>query len=215
MVSASFVVIGTTFGLFLTSIDNVINWITAGLYGGYTAANVVKWYWWRMNGYGYFWGMFAGIGFALILGLPFIPLSPLQAFPIFFLICIGAVVAGSLLTKPTDMATLQEFYLRTRPWGFWGPVHDWLRAEGREVTRNKDFGRDMTNVCVGIIWQTAIVALPIFIVIQDWAKGAIAGVVIAATSLFLKFNWYDNLSDYPPDYRPPSTDAPKTQAEPS
>ncbi len=24
-------------------------------------ANVLKWYWWRFNGYGYFWGMMAGI----------------------------------------------------------------------------------------------------------------------------------------------------------
>ena len=203
IVSTLFVLIGTGFGLFLTSIDNVIIWITAGLYGGYTAANVVKWYWWRMNGYGYVWGMAAGIGFALILGLPFIPIGPLEAFPFFFLVCIGAVVAGSLMTKPTDMATLQEFYLRTRPWGFWGPVLQSLRDEGRDVAPNKDFGRDMTNVGVGIVWQTAIVALPIFVVIQDWTKCAIAAVVIFATSVFLKFNWYDNLVDYPADHHPP------------
>ena len=191
------------------SIDNVINWITAGLYGGYTAANVVKWYWWRMNGYGYFWGMLAGIGFALILSLPLIPISPLQAFPFFFLICIGAVIAGSLLTKPTDMATLQAFYLRTRPWGFWGPVLDALRADGRAAAPNKDFARDMVNVGVGIVWQTSIVALPVFVVIQDWAKCAVAGGVTLATSVFLKFNWYDKLSDYPPDYRPADAKAPE------
>jgi len=27
-------------------------WIVSGLWGGYTAANVLKWYWWRFNGYG-------------------------------------------------------------------------------------------------------------------------------------------------------------------
>ena len=29
--------------------------------GGYTAANVLKWIWWRFNGHGYFWGMLAGL----------------------------------------------------------------------------------------------------------------------------------------------------------
>ena len=36
-------------------------WITFALGGGYTAANVLKWHWWRFNGYGYFWGMLAGM----------------------------------------------------------------------------------------------------------------------------------------------------------
>ena len=30
-------------------------------------ANVLKWYWWRFNGYGYFWGMMAGIIGAMIV----------------------------------------------------------------------------------------------------------------------------------------------------
>lgn len=202
-VSALFVVIGTSIGLFLTSIDTVINWITAGLYGGYTAANVVKWYWWRMNGYGYFWGMLAGIGFALVLGLPQIAINPLQAFPFLFIACIGAVVAGSLMTKPTDMATLKEFYLRTRPWGLWRPVRDALNADGRTAEENKDMRRDAVNVLVGIIWQTSLVALPIFIVIRDWPKAGVAAVIAAITSVFLKYSWYDRLTDYPADYTPP------------
>ena len=38
-----------------------MKWIAGALYGGYMAANVLKWYWWRFNSYGYFWGMVAGI----------------------------------------------------------------------------------------------------------------------------------------------------------
>ena len=39
----------------------------SGLWCGYTASNVLKWYWWRFNGFGYFWGMITGIGSALVL----------------------------------------------------------------------------------------------------------------------------------------------------
>ena len=38
------------------------------LYSGYVMANVLKWFWWRFNGYGYFWGMMAGIvGTAMVV----------------------------------------------------------------------------------------------------------------------------------------------------
>ncbi|MEZ5946218.1 MAG: hypothetical protein R3C13_10285 [Hyphomonas sp.] len=212
VVSIIFVLIGTFVGLFLTSIDSFVNWITAGLYGGYTAANVVKWYWWRMNGYGYFWGMLAGIVFALLLGMPQaqllaigIPawlLNPLNAFPFFFLACILAVVIGSLTTEPTDMATLGKFYLRTRPWGIWRPVREALEASGVSVAENRDLARDLINVSVGIVWQTSLVAMPIFLVIRHWPGFALSLLTVVVTSIFLKFSWYDRLRDYPEDYIP-------------
>lgn len=212
VVSAVFVIIGTMFGLFLTSIDSMLNWLTAGLYGGYTAANVVKWYWWRMNGYGYFWGMLTGIIFALLLGLPQAQLAaigvpdwlmnPLNAFPFFFLACFAAVLAGSLMTEPTEMETLEKFYQRTRPWGFWKPVRDSLAARGVPAKENPDFVRDMVNVTVGIVWQTALICIPIFFVIRDWPKFLVALAITIVTSIFLKRFWYDNMQDYPEDLSP-------------
>ncbi|MDX1293997.1 MAG: hypothetical protein R3265_14380, partial [Hyphomonas sp.] len=202
LVSTLFVIIGTLFGLFLTSIDDVINWITAGLYGGYTAANVVKWYWWRMNGYGYFWGMLTGILFALGLGLPLVDINPLQAFPFLFAACLVAVAIGSLATRPTEMETLEHFYLKTRPWGLWGPVADSLAAKGRTTPRNPDLKRDLLNVSIGIVWQTALICVPIFLIIQDWPRMFVSLAVVVATSIFLKLNWYHHLRDYPADYAP-------------
>ncbi|MEZ5998137.1 MAG: hypothetical protein R3B98_05535 [Hyphomonas sp.] len=212
VVSIVFVLIGTFVGLFLTSIDSFVTWITAGLYGGYTAANVVKWYWWRMNGYGYFWGMLAGIVFALALGMPQAQLAaigipvwlmnPVNAFPFFFTACVVAVVIGSLTTQPTDMETLGKFYLRTRPWGIWKPVREALAAAGTSVTENRDMARDMINVAVGIVWQTSLVAMPIFLVIRHGVGFTLSLLLIIATSVFLKFSWYDRLRDYPEDYSP-------------
>ena len=36
------------------------------LSGGYVAPNILKWHWWRFNSYGYFAGMIAGVGVALL-----------------------------------------------------------------------------------------------------------------------------------------------------
>ena len=59
--------IGVLIGWYVASVNSVVLWIVSGLWGGYTASNVLKWYWWRFNGYGYFWGMVTGIAASLIL----------------------------------------------------------------------------------------------------------------------------------------------------
>src|SRR5208337_4978968 len=52
--SFAVVLLGVLIGWYVTSVNNVVIWIVTSLWGGYTASNVLKWYWWRFNGYGYF-----------------------------------------------------------------------------------------------------------------------------------------------------------------
>ena len=193
-VATVFIILGTAFGLYAQDINSLLQWIVSALYGGYTASNVLKWYWWRFNGHGYFWGMIAGILFAVPMA--FMDMNALQAFPLMLAVCTGAAVAGSMLTPATDMETLGKFYIKTRPWGFWGPVRQALAEAGTPVPANPDFQRDMINVIVGIVWHTALTAAPIFLVIREWTEMWVCVGVIAVTSVFLKLNWYDRLRDY-------------------
>ncbi|AOS98645.1 Sodium/glucose cotransporter [Microbulbifer aggregans] len=195
LVSITFVILGTGIGLFAPSLNSIILWIVSALYGGYTAANILKWYWWRMNGFGYFYGMLAG----LLTAIPmmFTNISPLYAFPALFALCMTASIAGSLLTKADDMETLKAFYFKTRPWGFWGPVHQALLAERPDLKRNNDCKRDLINCAVGLVWHTALTAAPIFMVIKQWSEFTIALAVIALTSYLLWRNWYRLMRDDP------------------
>ncbi|HVY84010.1 MAG TPA: sodium:solute symporter family protein [Caulobacterales bacterium] len=211
IVSFAFAAGGTAIGFFLGSINDILLWITSGLYGGYTAANVIKWYWWRMNGWGYCAGMAVGIISALALAKPewltFLALfgvdpaqvTALNAFPAVFALCVLACILGSYAAPATDMERLKDFYRKTRPWGFWQPVHRACEAETPGIARNKRFWLDAFNVVVGVIWQTAITASPIFLVIQEWTKFAVAIAIVAACSIILKFSWYDTLEDTPKD----------------
>ncbi|GEA09947.1 sodium:solute symporter family protein [Alteromonas sp. KUL49] len=194
-VSAFFIVAGTAIGLFVPSLNSIIMWLVSALYGGYTASNLLKWYWWRFTGMGYFAGMVAG----LLVAVPmmFTDISPLFGFPILFGICLTACVAVSLLTPPDDMATLKNFYLKTRPWGFWAPVIKALQEEDENLVINKDMVRDLCNVFVGLIWHTSLAAAPIFMVIQQWQPFALSMIVIVLTSIYLKFFWWDKMEDYP------------------
>ena len=81
-----------------------------------------------------------------------------------------------------------------RRWGFWGPVLKNVLAEDPGFKRNRDFLRDMFNIAVGIVWQISLVALPLYIVIQESRRAAITLAVVLGTSAILKFTWYDHLA---------------------
>jgi len=137
------IIVGLAFGFMTDSINTITQWIVAALWGGYTAANVLKWYWWRFNGYGFFWGMTSGILLAMIFPAMFPNLSPLNSFPFILLGSSIACIAGTLLTKPDDMNVLKNFYTKTRPWGFWKPVLQEVLKDNPDFKQNKNFKRDM------------------------------------------------------------------------
>ncbi|ACE83591.1 sodium:solute symporter family protein [Cellvibrio japonicus] len=195
--SVIFVILGVIVGLFIPSLNNAIQWIVAALYGGYTASNMLKWLWWRFNGMGYFWGMVVGIVAAITLA--FTSYNPLYSFPFLFLLCLVTCVIASLVTRADDMEVLKAFYIKVRPWGFWTPVREQVQQDYPAVQKNPHFVRDMFNVLVGIIWQTSMVALPIFLVIQHWSELLVSLVVLLVTSGLLWKFWWKNLEDYPAD----------------
>ncbi len=195
LVSFLVVAVGIAFGFIADSIDSIIHWIVAALWGGYTASNILKWYWWRFNAYGYFWGMVSGIGAALVLPILFPELSALNSFPLIFIISIIGCVVATLLYPPDDEKVLMEFYRNVRPWGFWKPIEEKVSAAYPDFQKNTHFLRDMFNVTIGIIWQTSLVALPIFLVIRYWSAFFPCLLVVAVTSIILKFMWWDKLED--------------------
>jgi Na+/proline symporter len=209
LTSVVVVIAGTAFGFVIDDLKDVVNWIVGALYGGYVAANLLKWHWWRFNGWGYFWGMTGGIGSAMAIATV-VKTYPqiggfetnLALFPVTLVISLVGCIAGSLLTAPDDPEVLQHFYLKVRPWGWWGPVREQLLVTHPDLAANKDFSRDAVNVAVGIAWQTALTAAGIYLVLQNWTALGWCVAVIVITSALLKFNWYDKLHDYPDGYAP-------------
>ncbi len=197
--SALILVVGMIIGAYVSSINDITQWIVSGLYGGYTAANVLKWYWWRLNGFGYFWGMLIGIISAMLVPV----VSPLVApgvnviytFPfIVFFSAIGCVV-GSLMTEPVDDETLKTFYRNVRPWGFWNPVLKMVAAEDPSIQPNKDAARDLTNCAVGIVWQLMLVTTPLYTIFRNYIAALICVGIFILTTIYLKIYWYDHLGN--------------------
>ncbi|MBN1607885.1 MAG: Na+:solute symporter [Polyangiaceae bacterium] len=190
--------VGISLGLMTTRITSIMMWLVGALYGGYVMSNVLKWYWWRFNGHGYFWGMLGGILSAIFVpslleGLLGHAVNALYTFPIIFALSAAGCIAGTLLTEPEDDEVLKRFYKSVRPWGWWGPVLEKLRQEDPSIEPNKNLPRDAFNVVVGIVWQVSLAGLPIYLVLRDWTWAGAIFAVIVVTSVIIKFNWYDKL----------------------
>ncbi len=207
---SSFLVVGlgVFMGFFADSINSLTLWITSALYGGYVAANFLKWIWWRFNGWGYFWGMVGGLiaaSLQFILDQNKANLTPgtflhdlsqvpsIYLFPLIFGMSILGCLLGTYLSKPTDMEVLKSFYSNVRPWGLWTPVYKQLKAEDQSFQKNNDFYLDMMNCVIGIIWQSSMILLPIYFIIRDYPKALVALAVFLVTTTVLKFTWLDRV----------------------
>ena len=195
IVSIFFAVLGFVFGILAQSVNQVTLWIVNGLWGGYTAANVLKWYWWRLNGYGYFWGMVIGIACALLMPVLFPSLPALTAFPYVLAVSIIGSILGSYLTEPEPDEVLMKFYVRVRPWGLWKPIRKKVEARFPEFKSDANFKRDIFNVIVGIIWQSTLLAAPMYLVIKEYKSLVITLVITLITSIILKFTWWNKLEE--------------------
>ena len=209
--SFAIVILGVIMGFFAGSINSITLWITSALYGGYVAANFLKWIWWRFNGWGYFWGMTAGLFVATLqflldqykgsfeVGTWLYEIGQIPAiymFPVIFIVSLLGSFLGTLLTPATAMETLKEFYKNVRPWGFWGPVYNALHKDDQTATKNTDFVSDMLNCVVGVVWQSSMILLPIYLLIKDYQKTGLVLLVFIVTSVILKFTWLDKVKKY-------------------
>jgi len=192
---ASFLIVavGIAFGFMSESVNSVTQWIVSGLFGGYTAPNILKWHWWRFNGFGYFYGMIAGVLAALIMPMALPELSPLNAFPFILILSGIAGIGGSLMTAPDDDKTLQEFYKNVRPWGFWKPILNKIQSSDANVRKNDKFYRDMFNIFIGMVWQINMVLVPIYLLVYEYTAFSVSLILTIGTTLILKKNWYDKL----------------------
>lgn len=188
------VIIGIILGFFAKNVNSVLMWIVGALYGGYIAANLLKWYWWRFNASGYFWGMMSGIIAALIFPYVFEG-QPLYNWPLLFLISLAGSILGTYLAPPTESKVLQHFYVTVKPWGFWKPVLREVRKTDPSFQPNRHFGLDLFNVALGIIGQLCLTILPMYLVMWMKLPLLITAGLLLLIVLILHRTWWNKLED--------------------
>ncbi|MFT3845243.1 MAG: Na+:solute symporter [Lacibacter sp.] len=195
LVGVVVVATGVVLGFFAKDVNSILQWIVSGLYGGYIAANVLKWYWWRFNANGFYIGMLTGVAGALVFSRLFTGIEFLYYFPLLFLLSVAGSLIGTFTAPPTDEGILKKFYSTVRPWGFWKPIHELVVKDDPSFEPNKRFKLDMFNVALGIIAQLCMTILPMYIVLSMHLPLLITILILTLVILILKKTWWDKLED--------------------
>jgi Na+/proline symporter len=210
--SVLMILVGIGISLRASSIDAMIKWILGLLGSAILVPNVLRWYWWRLTGYGYAAGMATGMVLSLAqsfldgtiashLGLdPYWQLAGRQgpSVPVYYTIPVLALsstvvcLVVTALTRSPDMRVLAHFYRTTQPAGAWGPVAAYVRQETPEF-RKQPFGPDLLSLIVALPWLGAMYVGPSYLVARQYTAAGVCGAIVAIGSVYLATAWYRRL----------------------
>jgi len=190
---------GIAAGMNAGSINKIWLWMQLGLAASMLLPNVLRWYWWRMNG----WGYAAGTLLACVLSLAVLfwkHIAVLVAIhpepvpyvytPFVYAVSLVGAIAVSLATQPVAPATLDEFYRRVRPRGLWGTVARRVGPLPPLTGVDASATRIAANVLLG---GAAIMStyFGVFYLIGHWfADARVCAVVPSTSNAGLYFTWY-------------------------
>lgn len=204
--SALLILTGLIISIFGTSINTAFLWIFGTLAAGILPPNVLRWYWWRLNGQGYAAGVFGGM--ALSLGQVFFdqfvfaePLPLYIGFPVIAVASTLLTIVVSLATQPTDQETLITFYRKVQPSGFWRPVKSSILAEDPGFKKQLSFSIELFNTLIAMIGITALYVSMLYLVLHRLEIGFTLLATALVSVIILYFTWYKTL---PPPSEPPS-----------
>ncbi len=139
-------VIAATVSFFLESVGQVFTFLLL-IGNGPGLVLLLRWFWWRINAAAELAAMFAGLGLALLTYHPmFAGLDTGQRLLFTAFGSMAVWIPVMLLTAPERPETLDAFYARVRPGGWWGPVR-----QRTGLTALDDLRRDLLRWAVWVV----------------------------------------------------------------
>jgi len=184
------VLMGVGIGTQATSIAQIWSWMMMALGGGVVVPNVLRWYWWRMNGWGYALGTLGGIVLSLVV--LFFPDTPVYyVFPSICLASLLVSIIASMLTKPVEQDVLVNFYKTIRPFGLWKPVAVEADIPAEEKSSwSESVSLSILNVLLGMLAISGLYLFPMYLVGHWYFASAIWLLIAMLAILALRFTWY-------------------------
>jgi len=184
------VLAGVGIGTQATSIAQIWSWMMMALGAGVVVPNVLRWYWWRMNGWGYAFGTLGGI--VLSLAALFFPDAPVYyVFPSICLASLFVSIITSLATRPVEQEVLVGFYRTVRPFGLWKPVAAKSLLSAEELSsRSESVSLTILNVVLAMLAIAGLYLFPMYL-IGHWYVDSAIWLMLATVAVFaLMFTWY-------------------------
>jgi Na+/proline symporter len=187
--------LGLVLALQVESVVGVWTAIVIHLFPAFLVPFALRWYWGRMNGWGFTAGVAAGFAAALAVfwGARDGGWNEAAQLGAVAAVSLVATVAGSLLTPAMPETVGRVFYDQVRPFGLWPKSWraPWRQAHAREV---------VDGLCA-LTWQMATFLLPLAVVFRLWGACAVLA------PLWLALTW----RLWPRDAAPPGGTPPGSQ----
>ncbi len=185
--------------------SSALNVIWAWMLGGLLTCLVVplalRWYWGRMNGWGFSAGCLAGLVPSLaMLASGFVSKeSLLGRLPINGYIYLTLIVSTlacivvSLLTQPIEREASAQFYAQVRPFGFWSEARATALSLSLPMAPALSASLAAVNVVVGLIASFSLFMAPIYFLGRWVGDGVICSLIFGVCVVVLYFTWYRKL----------------------
>ena len=193
LASVVIVVLALLFSLTISNINEIWGWITMGIGAGMFIPQVIRWYWWRFNGYGFAIGTAVGMTAAVLTKTFAGPIPEYTSFLIASGSSLAGCILGTLLTPATENNVLENFYRVTRPFGFWSHIRGSLpKAVQSKV--NQENRRDIIATFFAVPWQVVLFLTGMMIVMKQWTNVLNLGFLLILLSAGLYWFWFRHLS---------------------
>ena len=197
LASSLLIVVGLTIAYFGASINAAFIWIFGTLAAGILPPNVLRWYWWRLNGWGYAAGVTSGMVLSLLQALrdaSYDVQTPLYvSFPLIAAASAIVTIVVTLATAPTDEATLVDFYRKVQPAGAWGPVHKLVISSDPNFRRETSVAREALNTILALVAVTALYVGALYLVLHAHLSAILCFTIVSILCVALYFTWYKHL----------------------
>ncbi|HEY5140505.1 MAG TPA: hypothetical protein VIJ25_14490, partial [Methylococcales bacterium] len=188
------VLVGISFLMAYSSrnINDIWGWLMMGLSGGLIVPLALRFYWWRFNGIGFAISTCCGVIAAIFQRLYFPDMPEWQQFVFITALSFIAAVAGTYCGKPTDSKVLDEFFRKTRPFGFWRPCAHLFTAPQMAVIKREHF-HDLVALPFTFLWQVTILLAPMLLIIGAYRSFFVTVVLLGISLVGMYCFWYRHL----------------------
>ena len=181
------------FSLTISNINEIWGWITMGIGAGMFIPQVIRWYWWRFNGYGFAVGTIFGMVAAIMTKIFSGQIAEYNSFLIASGSSLLGCILGTLFSKPTDEKILLNFYKITRPFGFWSNIRS--KLDPSIISKiNEENKRDIISIFFAVPWQITLFLTGMMIVLKQWSNFFILLSIFFLLSIGLYWFWFRHLS---------------------
>jgi len=186
-----------------STLNDLWMWMLGGLITCVVVPLAMRWYWGRMNGWGFAVGSVIGLIPALVmLAKQFVGEDALiqEIHDGYFtcailLISLITCVVVSLVTRPVDPEYIDEFYRRVRPFGWWRSVSARALASDKPCNAPLHVGLVAVNVIVGLLAMYTLYMCPVYFMGKWFIESTVCLGIFSACCVILYFTWYRTLPE--------------------